>query len=73
MSSKLSEWMKLRSGSDIRGNEDLLNASWQFSSLGSVEIYFLGGIAMVIGCLLQFGVLIACLVIFIRQRKNPLL
>ena len=52
------------------GNDNLLNASWKFSSLGSVAIYL---IILPLTCLLQLGVLIACLVIYIRQRKYPFL
>ena len=52
------------------GNDNLLNASWKFSSIGSIQIYIaIYRIILPLACLLQLGVLIACLVIYIRQRK----
>lgn len=55
-------------------NNSLLNASWGFGAIGTTMLLldFLG-ICMIVSCVIIGGIFIACLVIYIRQRKYPFL
>lgn len=55
-------------------NDSLLAASWNFGPLGTALIVIDAlRIGLLIACLIGSSVLIACLVIYIRQKKYPFL
>ena len=67
----MADLSSIRTGNN---NAQLLNASWGFGPLGTMQIMMDSlGASLLFSCLINGGIVIACLVIYIRQRKYPFL